>query len=140
MARLARRHGARPLAARIAPRGDRDLESMARENATEGCVFEAFGAALLAHQAATAADPVLRAVFASIAADEARHADLSRRIHAWARFQLGSKARRRLALAREEALSALARAEGSEPVAATASALGLPSAERAQAMIATLAA
>lgn len=138
MARLARRHGAAPLAARIAPRGDRDLEAMARENATEGCVFEAFGAALLAHQALTAADPALRAAFASIAADEERHAGLSRRIHAWAQSQLGPKARRRLALAREEALSALARAEENEPASAIAPALGLPSAERAQAMIATL--
>ncbi|MFS8067681.1 MAG: hypothetical protein ACMG6S_15055 [Byssovorax sp.] len=140
MARLARRHGARPLMARVAPRGDRDLEAMARENATEGCVFEAFGAALLTHQAITSADPVLRAAFASIAADEARHADLSRRIHLWAQSQLGSKARRRLALAREEALSALARAEENEPVTAIAASLGLPSAERAQSMIATLAA
>lgn len=140
MARLAVHHGTAPLAARVARRGPRFLEAMARENVTEGCVFEAFGAALLAHQAKTAADPVLRALLASIAIEEARHAALSRQIDAWARSRLDARAQRRLGLAREEAALELAREQESEPVAELAQGLGLPSAERAQAMIATLAA
>jgi hypothetical protein len=139
MALLAIHHGTAPLVARVARRGARDLEAMARENTREGCVFEAFGAALLAHQASSAADPVLRGALGSVAVDEARHAALSRRIDAWARSRLDPRARRRLAVAREEALSELAAAHEAEPSRELVRGIGLPSAERAQAMIATLA-
>jgi hypothetical protein len=49
----------------------------ALDNAAEGCGRELFGAALNRHQAQAAADPAVRAVMASIAPDEAAHAELS---------------------------------------------------------------
>ncbi len=136
MTSLARRHGAEPLWAHVGPRRERDLEAMALENAIEGCVHEAFGASLLAYQARHADDPMLRAALASVAIDEARHARLSTRIHAWAVAKLDAPRRRRLAEAQNETRSALARANEAEPPTETARGLGLPSAERAQTMIA----
>ena len=66
----------------------RDLTTIATENAVEGCVRETWAALEAAHQARTAADPELRRVMASIAADEARHAELSHDLDAWIRTQL----------------------------------------------------
>jgi hypothetical protein len=80
---LARRAGAKPCrVARSKPRR-RSLDAIARENAREGCVGEAWGALLARVQATTATDPHVRATMATIADDEARHAALSWEVDAW---------------------------------------------------------
>jgi hypothetical protein len=83
--RLARRFGAPPVRFPRPPRpGLRTLAAMARENVVEGCVNETFAAAVALWQAATAADPAVRATLAPIAEDELRHAQLAWDVHAWA--------------------------------------------------------
>jgi len=61
----------------------RSLFELARENAREGCVREAYGAVLAAFAAVRAEDPAVRAVMARIADEEACHAQLSWELHAW---------------------------------------------------------
>lgn len=61
----------------------RDLLAFAIDNATEGCVGEAYAALASVVQARTAADPALRAHFAAIATDELAHAALAHAIASW---------------------------------------------------------
>ncbi|MDC3954772.1 hypothetical protein [Polyangium jinanense] len=76
---------------------------MARENAVEGCVREAYGALIATFQAAHARDPKVRRAMQVIAADETRHAALAWRIASWVESKLDEKARRALAAARRKA-------------------------------------
>jgi hypothetical protein len=123
---LARRFGATPASPRVRRPRKRSIESIAIENATEGCVRETF-AALVAHwQALHARDPIVRAAYARIARDETRHAELA---HEAARFfdsMLGHAARIRVSRARDAALAELAR-EGVDPTRALVEIAGLPS-------------
>lgn len=132
MARLAAQHGARAARPRVGGQSARSLESMARENAVEGCVHETYGAALLAWQARSAPDSSLRDAFASIAADEARHAALSWAVARWLEQRLDPRSCRRVLRARHRAFRALRRrvlATSSRPFDGPA---GRP--ERAQAL------
>jgi len=61
-----------------------DLARLAAETVREGCVGETIGALLAAEQLRAAVDPDVRQVLARIAADEARHAELSWKIVNWA--------------------------------------------------------
>ncbi|MBA3498999.1 MAG: ferritin-like domain-containing protein [Myxococcota bacterium] len=74
--------------ARIAPYQPASLRELAMQNAVEGCVRETIGAAVNLWQAEQATNPVFRAVFARIAEDELRHAELSWRLDAWLQTQL----------------------------------------------------
>ncbi|MBK7398214.1 MAG: hypothetical protein IPJ34_18460 [Myxococcales bacterium] len=85
----------------------RDLEAIALENATEGCVRETFGAVVAAFAAEHAQDPDVQRVLAGIAADEARHAELSWAVDAWIQLQLEPAARARVAAARDAAVQRL---------------------------------
>jgi hypothetical protein len=85
----------------------RSLESIARENAVEGCVNETFGALQLRWQAEHARDPSDRRLFARIAADETRHAALSWLVAHWAEPLLDARARKRVEGARSRATRAL---------------------------------
>ena len=98
-------------------REPRDLESIARENAVEGLVREAYGARV-------AIDP-------AIAADEQRHADLAASVHEWLRPRLPYAARRRVDEARGAARAQLVAECAVEPAPALRDALGLPDATRA---------
>ncbi len=114
-------------ATREAPRA---LEDVARHNAVEGCVHEAW-AALLAHlKADRAVDPAVRATYAAIAADEARHAQLSWDVHAWLMGLLDLPARDRVRAAQAEALRRLSTVARAQAAVAPA-VLGLPSADEA---------
>jgi hypothetical protein len=97
MTRRARASGARSTRPRIRRAQRRSLEAFARENAVEGCVKEAFGALVLAWQASHAADVELRATFARVAADEARHAAFAWTVARWADERLPSAGRARVA-------------------------------------------
>ena len=101
MARLAKRHGARVPAVRVARPRVRDLESIARENAVEACVGETFGAAQ-AMLWARRDDDAGRAM-RSIAPDELEHAALGWDVAAWAEARLSTDARARVHAARTAA-------------------------------------
>jgi hypothetical protein len=85
----------------------RSLEAIAIENAAEGCVRETWGAVIALWQTNTAADPEVRAVFAQIAKDEARHAALAWAVDEWVRPLLDDDARARVDAAREAAAQEL---------------------------------
>jgi len=109
------------------------LEELAISNAKEGCVREAYGALEAAHQAMHAGDPEARAVFASIARDEARHALLSQDIDAWLRGRVDPA---RVDAARDEALRELRAGFASRE---RAPGLGLPDARASEALLALVA-
>jgi hypothetical protein len=131
--------GARPARVQRAETSHRSLSAIAEDNAIEGCVREAFGALVAAHQASAAQDPVVRAAFASIARDEARHALFSFALHDWARDRLGARASRGLEERRRAELEAL-RAVAVEPSLGERVLLGLPDATRTVDLVAALAA
>jgi hypothetical protein len=101
-----------------------DLFAVALHNAVEGCVSEAFAALIAGHQARHA-DPALRELFATIAADELRHGQLAWDLHAWLFDQLTPAEQHAVADAQARALAelpALARSNA----AATPLGLGWP--------------
>lgn len=128
MRALAERHGGGYRAPLIQRQPLRSLEAMARDNATEGCVRETFGALIGAWQARHAPDAELRALMAGIADDEIGHAQLSWDLHAWFMDRLDEDARARVRAAHQRAAAELHRRAPAE-VAAFAPALGLPSAQ-----------
>jgi len=129
---LARRYGAEPELRRVRPRAALGLEQLALENAQEGCVREAFGALVGAWQALHATDPRVRAAYAVIAKEEARHAALSFRIARWADTQLSDAQRRRVTRARRAAIAELYRMIEEAPSAAVQRDLGVPNAAQAR--------
>jgi hypothetical protein len=126
VARLARRRGAVVPPVRVERLGLRDLESVARENAVEGCVGETYGALLAAWQAEHAADADVRAAMRAIAPDELRHASLGWAVAAWAETRLSGDARERVRAAREEAVRDLLQNAHNEPDAEVSRATGAP--------------
>ena len=102
-ARLAWRMGATVEAPVIADAHEPTLAELARENAVEGQVAETFGALLAMCQGQLAEDPEVRAVFARIAVDEARHAALAHELAPWFDAQLDAETRAAIAAARREA-------------------------------------
>jgi hypothetical protein len=113
----------------------RDLESVAAENAVEGCLRETVGALVAHGQSLHAQDPVLRAASKVIARDEARHATLAFHVDRWARGRLSPLAHRRLNAAVGSAATSLA-GEAAEPSsAALLQTAGLPSPDTLPALI-----
>lgn len=125
MTALAIARGATPNPVVFDPPRLRTLEAIALENTVEGCVRETWAAFEAAHQAERAPDPELRAVMATIARDEARHAALALDLDRWFRSQLDSAAQRRLDDAHDAAIERLDRATHSTGD------VGLPPATRA---------
>jgi hypothetical protein len=105
MARLARRHGGRYVRPRVADVPVRSLETIAHENAVEGCARETFGALLATWQATHVNDAALARTLSGIAADETRHAALSWAIARWSLSLLDHDARARLETAWGSALA-----------------------------------
>jgi hypothetical protein len=108
MGALARRFGAEPEPAVVEPVAQRALETIAIENAVEGCVREAYGALVATYQSMTAKDPTIARVMSMIARDETRHAELSYAIDSWARTVLDAEVVARVDAARTKAMSDLA--------------------------------
>ena len=104
MARLARARGAVVPRVRVDETGVRDLESVARENAVEGCVGETYGALLAIWQAEHARESDVRDAMHAIAPDELRHAALAWAIASWADARLSEGARARVRDARDVAV------------------------------------
>ena len=102
---LARKHGARVEAPAIAAVPEPTLAELAIENAVEGEVGETFGALVAACQARAALDSDVRAVFAQIAVDEARHAAFAHHLAPWFERRLGWRERNAVACARQDAIA-----------------------------------
>jgi hypothetical protein len=120
MTTLACAHGATPGPVRVIASVPRDLEAIARENAVEGLVREAYGARV--------------AIDATIGADEGRHAALAADVHEWIRPRLPYAARLRVDEARAAARAALVAECAIELPRAVRDVLGLPDATRAVAL------
>ncbi|HWO22165.1 MAG TPA: hypothetical protein VNO30_25555 [Kofleriaceae bacterium] len=131
MARLAACYGGRPPVPEVAPQAPRSLEALAIENAVEGCVRETWGAVLAEWQARAAGDPRVRATFAAIARDEARHAALAWAIDRWARTQLDAVSCARVDAAHQAAATELASATD-----LSSAVLGLPDGPQARGLYA----
>ena len=84
---------------------DQACLDIARHNAVEGCVHEAFAALVAALIARRGTAPVLRRIYARIAADEARHGQLAWDLHDWLMPRLSARQR---ALVHDEQREALA--------------------------------
>lgn len=135
--RLARRAGERARPVERRPPMPRSALALALENASAGCVGEAYAALLARHQAEHAASAAVRATYRAIAADEARHALFSMALDAWLQPRLSARGARHVEAHRREAHGALARGAGETlPFAA---ALGLPDGETASALLALVA-
>ncbi len=98
---LAERFGGRYVPPQVTAKPAPSLETVASENATEGCVRETFGALLATYQAEHATDPQVRRTMRRIARDEARHAALAWRIANWAENRLDAVAKGRVRAARQ---------------------------------------
>lgn len=85
------------------------LAELARATVTEGVVGETIASLLAAEEAAATTDPALRAVLETIAADEARHAELAVRAVAWALRTGGAPVRAAVAEAFSAVLSGASR-------------------------------
>ena len=128
-ATMARRHGAAvETPPSPAPRAC-DLETLAIENAVEGCVGETFGVLIGMWQSVAAPTAALRTFFMTLTNDELRHAALSGRIDEWARSQLSVASCRRVDAAKAEALAKL---EASLLESEPPQGLGLPSGPEAR--------
>jgi hypothetical protein len=107
--KLAERFGGRYVPPQVTAKPAPSLETIAVENATEGCVRETFGALVATYQAQCAIDPQVRKAMQCIARDETRHAALAWRIARWAERRLDAPARRRVRLARQSSVESLLR-------------------------------
>ena len=134
-AELARAWGKTPEPPQIAARPPRSLFDFARDNVIEGCVREAFGAAVAKHQATSASHPRVRECMASIALDECRHAELSFRIAAWLESQLGSAELAALRVAAREAIAELRSEVCVAPSTSVQLIAGMPNAPSASRML-----
>lgn len=104
-AQLARAMGATVEAPRIVSCHEPTLAELAHENAVEGQVAERFGALLATCQAQLATDTRVRSVFARIAIDEARHAELAASLAVWFDTVIDAETRTAIAAARRDAIA-----------------------------------
>jgi len=117
----------------------RSLESIARENAVEGCVLETYAAAVAMAQSMSAAQPRVRTTMRKIGADEMRHADLAWEVARWLERRLAPEARARVVAARRGAARALVKSAGRRVHPNLVAQLGLPAAPAAKALAVDLA-
>ena len=85
------------------PQSSTTLFEVALHNAVEGCVQEAWAACVAMHQSLHAEES-LRSIFAQIAKDEIKHAQLSWDLHKWLCTQLSEEERQRVAVAQLNAI------------------------------------
>jgi rubrerythrin len=121
--RLAREHGALPTRWRKAKLPLRAPFEVAMENAVEGCVREAFGAAVALVQARRASSGEIRSAFAVIGEEECRHAALAWDVHDWYLRHLTAPERASIERAQRHAAATIEHDFGD---ATTRRALGLP--------------
>lgn len=136
---LARRMGASVRSPVIAQQdGVPSIEELARENAIEGQVAELFGALLATCQAQLATDPAVRGVFALIARDETRHAQLAQQLAPWFASRLDAPTNAAIEAARQAAITGIVDSFDVHVAAAERTLLGIPEAERLRTAAAAL--
>lgn len=133
--RLAHRFGGSPRPPEIARGTDPSLEELLADNVVEGCVGESYGAMVAMWQAARAADPEIARTMHGIAADEAKHAELSWDLLRWGAPRLDEAARRRLEERFEQALASLRRDVEREVDGDVVEAAGHPPRDVARALV-----
>jgi Mn-containing catalase len=133
---LARRWGAIVPKVVVAVEAPRALEAIAVENAVEGCVGETWGALIATWQGERAGDEGIRDAMRAIADDELGHATLAWDVAAWIEPLLDEAERSRVVAARRDAARELARLVDEEQPPSLVTDLGLPSRERAGALLA----
>ena len=138
MTLLARRFGAEPAAVEIAPWAARDAFAIALENAVEGCAGETYAALVAQYQALSAEDVEARAVFAAIADDETRHAELAWQVARWLEPRLTLAEQRAVEAARAEAFVQLTLAPQRELDGHERALIGYPGAQTARALAGVL--
>jgi hypothetical protein len=136
--RLAARRGAVPPAVSVNRGPIRDIESIASENAVEGCVRETYAAMLACRQALAATDPTIRSAMADIARDETRHAALAWAIDSWSQALLTPAARRRVGETRHDAIERLVKSRLATLPSDGRAAAGLPDEEEEARMVVAL--
>jgi hypothetical protein len=137
-ARLSRRFGAAPRsvrAARAARLPVRDLATIARENAVEGCVRETYGVLVAMWQARTARDAGVRRALTTIARDEASHADVAAAVATWIETRLSRAERTEIGLARRRALEELRAQIAVDPSDVLVERVGMPPARDARRLL-----
>ena len=137
---LALRHGGRL----VEPAVDRapdapSLLAFALENMREGCVRETYGALVIAHQAAHAQCPRIRAAFARSRDEELEHAELSWDIASWLDERLTPAERAEVERARHEEIAVLLAAADVEPCDEVVRVAGMPTAATHRSLVAGLA-
>jgi hypothetical protein len=103
MKRIAKKHGIAVPRVRVAKLANRDLVSIAIENAVEGCVGETYGALYAAWQAMHERDADVAHAMSAIAPDELRHAALGWAVAEWIDGKLTPFERARVRTARDAA-------------------------------------
>jgi hypothetical protein len=139
MAALAARYGASMTEPHVAPRVSRTLLEMALENIAEGCVRETWGALSARYQSETAESVGDRLLWAEVADDEARHAELSWDLHAWFMSQLSPAEQLELEAAQQRAWDGLMQELDVEPDPEVQRLAGVPSRSMALELAADLA-
>lgn len=135
MGSLARRAGSIPRAPVILPQPLRSPLAIACHNAVEGCVRECFGAIEALWQSQTAEDATLRGAMATIAHEEAAHAELSFALHAWLMSRLSPPQQRLVRDIRQVALTEFLHALRVRTASDDERALGLPRGPAAAALL-----
>lgn len=129
MRAFARRAGARVERPRVLrSTAPRPLLDIALENAREGNINETYGAIVALWQSQHAGSTQLRAAYARIARDEARHAALAFRVANWIEPRLTEQERRLVHEARKAAIASLHSALAREPDPELSQQVGVPSA------------
>lgn len=137
---LALRHGGRPVEPAIGEAAEApSLLSFAIENMREGCVRETYGALVIAHQAAHAECPRIRAAFTRIRDEELEHAELSWDIASWLDEGLTPAGRAEVERARHEEIAVLLAAADVEPSDEVVRLAGMPTAATHRGLVAGLA-
>jgi hypothetical protein len=136
--KLAVRFGGRYVAPQVSAEPTISLETIAQENATEGCVRETYGALLATYQAQNARDTQVRRVMQQIAYDETRHAALAWRIAHWVENRLEPEARQRVRAARQASVESLYKELGYKASERLTDVAGVPSATHARRLASAL--
>ncbi|MGE0546608.1 MAG: ferritin-like domain-containing protein [Kofleriaceae bacterium] len=125
---LASERGAVPPRAVVVTPRRRSIESLAIENMREGVVGETWASVIALWQSRNAPTAKLRGIYARIAEDELRHAELSMAVDAWARTRLSPVARRRVDAMRSRAIAQITRGARTAQPRQLVEDLGLPDA------------
>ena len=138
MGAMAAEHGAVVPAVEVSAHTRRSVFDIALENAVEGCVRETYGVVDALYRSQQAPSVEVRALFAKIAEDEARHAALSWDVAEWLHPQLSPAQRAEIQLACTHAHASLREALGRGAVDAVQRELGAPPSHAAVAMAESL--